>query len=105
MADTVALARGGDEKLDLYNSIPFFACHLIALVAPFFVGFSWKLVGLAVLLYYVRMAGTIIGYQWSASQRSFRTSRDFQFFLAFWAQPSALTGLFWSPPHARYRQW
>jgi len=57
MTDASALARGEDEKLDLWSSIPFFAAHAVAIVAPFFLPFSWKLVGLAVLLYYARMAG------------------------------------------------
>ena len=51
MTEARALARGEDEKLDLWNSIPFFAAHAVAIVAPFFLPFSWKLVGLAVLLY------------------------------------------------------
>src|SRR5207237_9047455 len=79
MSDTGALARGGDEKLDLYSSVPFFACHLIALIGPFFVGVSWKLVALAVGLYYFRMAGTTIGYHRYASHRAFQTSRALQF--------------------------
>src|SRR4051812_34354274 len=100
MSDTRALAHE-DEKLDLYNSVPFFACHVVALVGPFFVGFSWKLVGLAVLLYYVRMAGTTIGYHRYASHRSFKTSRAFQFFLAFWAQTSTQKGFLWWAAHHR----
>jgi stearoyl-CoA desaturase (delta-9 desaturase) len=101
MSDTGALARGGDDKLDLANSIPFFACHLIALVGPFFVGFSWKYVALAVGLYYFRMAGTTIGYHRYASHRSFKTSRAFQFVLAFWAQMSAQKGMLWWAAHHR----
>src|SRR3982750_688915 len=101
MSDTGALARGGDEKPDLANSIPFFACHAIALVAPFLFGFSWKLVALAVVLYYVRMAGTTIGYHRYASHRSFKTSRAFQFVLAFWAQTSTQKGLLWWASHHR----
>src|SRR6266852_4407913 len=69
MTEASALARGEDEKLDLWNSIPFFAVHAVAIVAPFFLPFSWKLVGLAVLLYYARMAGTTIGYHRYAAHR------------------------------------
>ncbi len=88
MTEVRALASGEDEKLDLWNSIPFFAAHAVAIVAPFFLPFSWKLVALAVLLYYARMAGTTIGYHRYASHRGFKTSRAFQFVLAFWAQTS-----------------
>src|SRR2546421_525624 len=60
MTDGRALARGEDEKLDLWSSIPFFTIHALAIVAPFFLPFSWKLVVLALVLYYARMAGTPI---------------------------------------------
>src|SRR4051794_37877959 len=101
MSDTAALVRGEDEKLDLGNSIPFFAAHLVALVGPFFVGFSWKLVALAIALYYVRMAGVTIGYHRYASHRSFKTSRAFQFVLALWAETSAQKGMLWWAAHHR----
>ncbi|HYZ87869.1 MAG TPA: fatty acid desaturase, partial [Myxococcales bacterium] len=101
MTDARALARREDEKLDLWNSIPFFAIHAVAIVAPFFVTFSWKLVGLAVLLYYGRMAGTTIGYHRYASHRGFKTNRVFQFVLAFWAQTSAQKGMLWWAAHHR----
>jgi stearoyl-CoA desaturase (delta-9 desaturase) len=96
-----ALAKREDEKLELWTSIPFFLCHAIAIAGPFFVGFSWKLLGLAVLLYYARMAGTTIGYHRYASHRSFRTSRVFQFVLAFWAETSAQKGMLWWAAHHR----
>jgi stearoyl-CoA desaturase (delta-9 desaturase) len=101
MSDVRALARREDEKLDLWNSIPFFAIHALAIVAPFFVAFSWKLVALAVLVYYARMAGTTIGYHRYASHRGFKTSRAFQFVLAFWAQTSAQKGMLWWAAHHR----
>jgi len=101
MTEARALARGEDEKLDLWNSIPFFAAHAVAIVAPFFLPFSWKLVGLAVLLYYARMAGTTIGYHRYASHRGFKTSRVFQFVFAFWAQTSAQKGMLWWAAHHR----
>jgi stearoyl-CoA desaturase (delta-9 desaturase) len=101
MSDTRALVRGEDEKLDRANSIPFFAAHLVALCGPFFVGFSWKLVVLAIVLYFVRMAGVTIGYHRYASHRSFKTSRAFQFVLAFWAQTSVQKGMLWWAAHHR----
>jgi len=101
MNEARALARGEDEKLDLWSSIPFFAAHAVAIVAPFFLPFSWKLVALAVLLYYARMAGTTIGYHRYASHRGFKTGRIFQFVLAFWAQTSAQKGMLWWAAHHR----
>ncbi|GAC1609923.1 MAG: hypothetical protein NVS4B10_25460 [Myxococcales bacterium] len=90
-----------DETLDLGNSIPFFLVHLVAVAAPFVVGISWKLVGLAVLSYYVRMAATTIGYHRYFSHRTFKTSRVFQFLLAFVAQTSAQKGALWWAAHHR----
>jgi stearoyl-CoA desaturase (delta-9 desaturase) len=101
MSEASALALREDESLDLWSSIPFFLCHAIALAGPFIVGFSWKLAGLAVLLYYARMAGTTIGYHRYASHRAFKTSRFFQFVLAFWAETSAQKGMLWWAAHHR----
>jgi stearoyl-CoA desaturase (Delta-9 desaturase) len=47
------------------------------------------------------MAGTTIGYHRYASHRAFRTSRFFQFVLAFWAETSAQKGMLWWAAHHR----
>jgi stearoyl-CoA desaturase (delta-9 desaturase) len=89
------------DKLDLGNSIPFLLAHAVAFAAPFVVGISWKLVGLAVLFYYLRMAATTIGYHRYFSHRTFKTSRVFQFLLAFAAETSAQKGALWWAAHHR----
>jgi stearoyl-CoA desaturase (delta-9 desaturase) len=89
------------DKLDLANSIPFLLAHAVAFAAPFVVGISWKLVGLAVLFYYLRMAATTIGYHRYFSHRTFKTSRVFQFLLAFAAETSAQKGALWWAAHHR----
>jgi stearoyl-CoA desaturase (delta-9 desaturase) len=89
------------DKLDLANSIPFLLAHAVAFAAPFAVGISWKLVGLAVLFYYLRMAATTIGYHRYFSHRTFKTSRVFQFLLAFAAETSAQKGALWWAAHHR----
>jgi stearoyl-CoA desaturase (delta-9 desaturase) len=89
------------DKLDLANSIPFLLAHAVAFSAPFVVGISWKLVGLAVLFYYLRMAATTIGYHRYFSHRTFKTSRVFQFLLAFAAETSAQKGALWWAAHHR----
>lgn len=83
------------------TSIPFFLIHLVALGGAIWVGFSWKLLLLAVAFYYIRMFGVTAAYHRYFSHRAFRTSRAFQFFLAFLAQTSAQKGVVWWASHHR----
>jgi stearoyl-CoA desaturase (delta-9 desaturase) len=99
MTSTIAPVRA--RHIDLFSSIPFVAVHVVALVGAFLVPFSWKLVGLAVALYYARMAATTIGYHRYFSHRSFKTSRAFQFVLALLAETSAQKGALWWAAHHR----
>ncbi len=94
------IARLPDERVQA-GAVPFFLIHLIAVAGAIYVGFSWKLLGLAALFYYVRMAGTTIGYHRYFSHRTFKTNRAFQFVLAFWAQTSAQKGALWWAAHHR----
>jgi stearoyl-CoA desaturase (delta-9 desaturase) len=89
------------RKLDLVSSIPFALVHVAALAGALFVPFSWKLFALAVALYYGRMAATTIGYHRYFSHRSFKTSRAWQFVLAFLAETSAQKGVLWWAAHHR----
>src|SRR4051812_40350048 len=89
------------RKLDWFSSIPFALVHLVAIAGAFLVPFSWKLVALAVALYYVRMAATTIGYHRYFSHRSFKTSRAWQFVLASAAEPSAQKAALWWAAHHR----
>jgi len=81
--------------------VPFVGVHLVALAAPWIAGISWKLVGLALALYYVRMASITIGYHRYFAHRSFKTSRAFQFVLAFMSQTSMQRGVLWWTAHHR----
>jgi stearoyl-CoA desaturase (delta-9 desaturase) len=98
---TRAIAPLPSRRIDLFSSIPFAAVHVVALAGVFLVPFSWKLVALAVGLYYARMAATTIGYHRYFSHRSFKTSRPFQFVLAFLAETSAQKGALWWAAHHR----
>ena len=89
------------RKLDLVSSIPFAIVHVAAIAGAFLVPFSWKLVALAVALYYARMAATTIGYHRYFAHRSFKTSRVWQFVLAFLAETSAQKGALWWAAHHR----
>ena len=83
------------------TSIPFFLIHVVAIAGAFWVGFSWKLLLLAVALYYVRMFGVTAGYHRYFSHRTYKTGRAFQLFLAFLAQTSAQKGAVWWASHHR----
>ena len=65
------------------RSLPMYACHAVALIGPFLVPFSWRLVWLAAALYAVRMFGLTAGYHRYFAHRSYKTSRPFQFVLAW----------------------
>jgi stearoyl-CoA desaturase (delta-9 desaturase) len=98
---TRTLAPLPSRRIDLLSSIPFAAVHVVALAGALLVPFSWKLVALAVGLYYARMAFTTIGYHRYFSHRTFKTSRPFQFALAFLAETSAQKGALWWAAHHR----
>jgi stearoyl-CoA desaturase (Delta-9 desaturase) len=80
--------------------LPFLSIHL-ACLAAFFIGFHWSYVVLAAALYYARMFFVTAGYHRYFSHRSFKTSRAFQFVLAFLAMTSAQKGVLWWAAHHR----
>jgi stearoyl-CoA desaturase (Delta-9 desaturase) len=74
--------------------------HLAALGA-LFVGFRWYYPLVALGSYYFRMFWVTVGYHRYFSHRSFKTSRPFQFVLAFMAMTSAQKGVLWWAAHHR----
>ncbi len=94
-----AVANG--ERIDWVGAIPFFLLH-VAGFAAFFFDFNLKILGLCLLSYYIRMFGVTGGYHRYFSHRAYKTSRAFQFFLAFLAQSSAQKGVLWWAAHHRH---
>ncbi|MGO8996234.1 MAG: acyl-CoA desaturase [Polyangiaceae bacterium] len=90
-----------DHRIQWVSSIPFIAVHIAAVAGVALLGFSWRGVGLAVALYYVRMFGVTAGYHRYFSHRSFRTSRPFQLVLALLAMTSSQKGVLWWAGHHR----
>jgi stearoyl-CoA desaturase (delta-9 desaturase) len=76
------------------NTIAFIFVHL-APIAAIWSGVTLTSVILAVTLYVVRMFGITAGYHRYFSHRSFKTSRAFQFVLAFIAMSSAQKSVLW----------
>jgi stearoyl-CoA desaturase (delta-9 desaturase) len=93
--------RDVDERLDPFMSLPFFAVHAVALVGVWFVGFRWWYPLVAIAAYYVRMTFVTAGYHRYFSHRAYKTSRWFQFVLAFMAEASAQKGALWWAAHHR----
>ena len=95
------VADDASRQTALGASIPFFAMHLIALAGAILLPFKWWYPVVALGLYYVRMFGVTGGYHRYFAHRSYKTSRVFQFLLAFLAQTSVQKGALWWAGHHR----
>lgn len=93
-----------DEELDRINwksGSGFILLHL-ACVLIFWAGFSWVALAALVISYAVRMFSITAGFHRYFSHRSFKTSRWFQFVLAWVATSSAQKGPLWWAAHHRH---
>ena len=82
------------NKYNVKNLIVFISLHLLALTV-LVVRDNWIDWVICIGLYFVRMFFITCGYHRYFSHRSFKTSRLFQFFLAFMAQTSMQKGVLW----------
>ncbi|MDE3197571.1 MAG: acyl-CoA desaturase [Acidobacteriota bacterium] len=80
--------------------VPFVLVHG-AVLAVFWIPFSWRLAGLAALLYFARMFGVTAGYHRYFSHRSYKLGRVSQFLMACLAQSSGQKGALWWAAHHR----
>ncbi len=86
------------------STLPFVLVHL-AVFGAIWTGVSATAVWVAVALYLVRMWAITAGYHRYFSHRSYKTSRAFQFFVAFLAQTSAQRGaLWWAAIHRHHHK-
>jgi len=83
------------------TSIPFFAVHVAAVAGVWALGWSWKGFLLAVGFYYLRMFGITAGNHRYFAHRTYKTSRVFQFVLAFIGTLSVQKGVLWWAAHHR----
>ena len=99
-ADSAATAAPADERFDLRVSWPLLFVHA-SVVSVFFTG--WSPVALAVAggLFVARAFGLTAGYHRYFAHRSFRTSRAFQFALAWLGASAAQLGPLWWASHHR----
>jgi stearoyl-CoA desaturase (Delta-9 desaturase) len=84
------------------TTVAFWGVHVAAVVGVIACGFSWSGVALAVGAYFVRMFVVTAAYHRYFSHRAFKTSRWFQFVLAFGAQTAAQKGVIWWASHHRW---
>jgi stearoyl-CoA desaturase (delta-9 desaturase) len=84
-----------------WDAIPFLAIHLMCFLAVQ-TGIRWEWIMLAIGSYYLRMVAVTAGYHRYFSHRSYKTSRVFQFMLAFLAMTSAQKGVLWWAAHHRH---
>jgi len=82
-------------------SAPFWGVHIAAVVGVALLGWSWKGFALAMALYFIRMFGVTGAYHRYFAHRTYRTSRWFQFCLAWLAQSSLQKGALWWGAHHR----
>ena len=97
---SASIARPADERVNWPRSIPFFLVHLLPFLA-FFTGVTAKAWILCGVLYFGRMFFITAGYHRYFSHRSYKTSRVFQFILAFGGASASQKGALWWASHHR----
>lgn len=89
------------KHASITESPGFILMHLACLLVVF-TGWSWVAISICVFLYIVRMFGITVGYHRYFSHRSYKTSRFFQFALAWLGASAAQQGPLWWAGHHRY---
>lgn len=79
---------------------PFLTMHL-AVGLVYWAGFSWTALAVAVFTYYARVFGITGGYHRYFSHRTYKTSRVFQFCMAWLGCAAAQMGPLWWAAHHR----
>ncbi|WP_439631337.1 acyl-CoA desaturase [Gemmata sp.] len=82
--------------------VPFVLLHVAAVVAPFFVPLTWTSAALCVGLYVARMFGITGVYHRYFAHRTYKTSRWFQFALAWLGCSAMQKGPLWWAGHHRH---
>lgn len=95
--------RDEDNRL-LMASSPIVLMHILAL-GVFFTGFSWVALVVMLFTYVVRVFALTAGFHRYFSHRSFKTSRIFQFVLAWIGTSAAQLGpMWWAANHRHHHQ-
>ena len=89
-----------ERRIDWLGASPFIAIHVLAF-GCIWTGITPAAAICCVALYVIRMFAVTGGYHRYFSHRTYKTSRAFQFVLAFVAQTSAQRGALWWAAHHR----
>jgi stearoyl-CoA desaturase (delta-9 desaturase) len=98
---SIQLPRPKVGFLGRLRAVPFILLHLGAAVGAFLVPLTWTAVGLCIALYVVRMFGITGGYHRYFAHRAYKTSRAFQFVLAWLGGSAMQKGPLWWAGHHR----
>ncbi|MCG8469973.1 MAG: acyl-CoA desaturase [Gemmatimonadetes bacterium] len=88
-------------RMDFLRSYAFTGVHLAA-IGALFTGFSWVAAAVALATFWVRLFGVTGGYHRYFAHRSFKTSRFFQFVLAWLGASAGQNGPLWWVSHHRH---
>ncbi len=94
-------ANAQAEKINWTDSTAFILVH-IACIMVIWTGISWTAVITLILTYAIRMFAITAGYHRYFSHRSYKTSRVFQFMMAFLGSSAAQKGPLWWAAHHRH---
>jgi stearoyl-CoA desaturase (delta-9 desaturase) len=100
-ADIESLPTGNAKKVDWLRIVPLIFLHLMCL-GVIWVGWSWTAVGVAALLYFVRMFAITGFYHRYFSHKAFKTSRFWQFIFGALGNASVQRGPLWWAAHHRH---
>lgn len=106
--DSTELNAGAREprrqETDPSRWIPYIVLHA-GCVGLLWVGWSWTAVGIAALLYVLRMFAITGFYHRYFSHRAFRTTRVMQFVMAIWGNTAAQRGpIWWASQHRQHHK-
>jgi len=87
---------------NVLRAVPFVGLHGAAVLLPFFVMPTWTAIGWGIVFYVVRMFGVTAAYHRYFSHRSYKTSRWFQFVLAWIGCSAMQKGPLWWAAHHRH---
>jgi stearoyl-CoA desaturase (delta-9 desaturase) len=93
--------KSGRKDFQWVNIIPHLGMHLAAIILVALSGFSWIALAVCLFLYGVRMFGITAGFHRYFAHRSYKTSRWFQFVLAWLGCSAAQLGPIWWAGHHR----
>ncbi len=101
MDSAVPRADAQLDKPRWFQNIPFWGVHVAAVAGAIAVGWSWSAFWWLFGGYTIRMFAITAGYHRYFSHRTYKTSRWFQFLLAFLGMTTAQQGPLWWAAHHR----